>query len=67
MNHKMIVYLTAQIVRAVGVLLLLPVIVAAIYGEIPSLLAFAGTGIGMILLGTLVTLKKPKNHSVYTR
>ncbi|MBR1459289.1 MAG: TrkH family potassium uptake protein [Oscillospiraceae bacterium] len=67
MNHKMIVYLTAQIVRAVGVLLLLPVIVAAIYGEIPSLLAFAGTGIGMIVLGTLVTLKKPKNHSVYTR
>lgn len=67
MNHKMIVYLTAQIVRAVGVLLLLPLIVAAVCGEMPSLLAFSGTAAGMILLGTLLTLKKPENKAVYAR
>ena len=67
MNHKMIFYLTAQIIRAVGVLLLLPVIVAAVFGEMPSLLAFAGTAAGMIVFGTLVTLKKPENKAVYAR
>ncbi|MBR3629649.1 MAG: TrkH family potassium uptake protein, partial [Oscillospiraceae bacterium] len=67
MNHKMIFYLTAQIVRAVGALLLLPMIVAGIYGELPSLIGFASTSAGMILLGTLATLRKPKNTSVYTR
>ena len=67
MNHKMIVYLTAQIVRAVGILLLLPAVVAGIYGELPSLIGFAATSAGMIVLGTLVTLIKPQNKSVYTR
>ena len=67
MNHKMIFYLTAQIVRAVGILMVFPLIVAGIYGERPSALAFAGVGIGMILLGTVLTLKKPKDTSVFTR
>ena len=67
MNYKMITYLTAQIVRAVGILLLLPIIVAGVYGEVHELIAFAATGGGMVLLGTLLTLKKPKNNAVYTR
>ena len=67
MNHKMIVYLTAQIVRAVGVLLVLPLIVAGVCGEVPSLIAFGGTAAGMILLGTLVTFRKPANTSVFAR
>ena len=67
MNHKMIFYLTAQIVRAVGILMVFPLIVAGICGEGPSALAFAGVGIGMILLGTVLTLKKPKDTSVFTR
>ncbi|MDE5563707.1 MAG: TrkH family potassium uptake protein [Oscillospiraceae bacterium] len=67
MNHKMIWYLTAQIIRAVGVLLLLPALVAAICGEIPSLIGFLSTAGGMVVLGTLLTLKKPQNKAVYTR
>ena len=67
MNHRMIIYLTAQIIRAVGVLLILPLIVAAVCGEIPSLIGFGSTAAGMILLGTLVTLKKPENKSVFAR
>ena len=53
MNHKMILYLTAQIVRAVGILIVFPLIVAGIYGAGPSALAFAGVGIGMILRGLI--------------
>ncbi len=67
MNHKMILYLTAQVVRAVGVLLLLPTLVAAVCDEIPSLIGFMSTAGGMIVLGTLLTLKKPQNKAVYTR
>ncbi len=67
MNHKMIFYLTAQIVRVIGVLLLLPVVVAGVYGETRSLVGFASTSAGLILLGTLATLRKPQNTSVYTR
>lgn len=67
MNHKMIFYLTAQIIRAVGVLLLLPMIVAGICNELPSFLAFAGTAAFMILFGSLVTVRKPENTAVYAR
>ena len=67
MNHKMIFYLTAQIVRVIGVLLLLPTVVAGIYGEVSSLIGFSSTSAGLILLGSLATIRKPKNTSVYTR
>ena len=67
MNHRMIFYLTAQIVRGIGVLLLLPTIVAGIYGEMPSLIGFAATSACLIVLGTIITLFKPQNTSVYTR
>lgn len=67
MNYKMIAYLSAQMIRAVGVLLLLPLIVAGICGEMIELYSFAGTAVGMILLGTLLTLKKPDDKAVYTR
>ncbi len=67
MNYRMIVYLTAQIIRAVGWLLLVPLIVAAVFAERASFFAFLATAVGMILLGTLFTLKKPANKAVYTR
>ena len=67
MNHRMIVYLTGQIVRVIGVLLILPMIVADVCGEKASLIAFFATAAGMIALGTAVTFKKPENKAVYAR
>ena len=67
MNHRMIIYLTGQIVRIIGALLFLPMIVAGVCAEKISLLAFLGTAALMILLGTAVTLKKPENNAVYAR
>jgi len=63
----MIFYLTARIIAAVGALLLLPVIVAAVCGEWECLIAFAATAVGMMLFGTLCTIKKPENKAVYAR
>ena len=63
----MIGYLTGQIIRALGVLMLLPLIVSLIYHESASRNAFAITAGILMLLGTLVTLKKPQNKDIYTR
>ena len=67
MNGKMIVYLTGQIVRVIGVLLILPMIVAGVCNEKASLIAFLVTAVGMIVLGTAVSYKKPENKAVYAR
>ncbi|MBR2086517.1 MAG: TrkH family potassium uptake protein [Oscillospiraceae bacterium] len=67
MNGKMIVYLTGQIVRVIGVLLILPMIVAGVCNEKASLIAFLVTAAGMIALGTAVSYKKPENKAVYAR
>lgn len=67
MNHKMILYLTARIIGAVGLLLLLPFIVAAACGEWKCLAAFGGTAAFMVILGVLFSFKKPENKAVYAR
>ena len=67
MNYKMIGYLTGQIIRALGALMLLPLLVSLIYHEPTSRNAFAITAGILILSGTLVTLKKPENKDIYTR
>ncbi|MDE6086757.1 MAG: TrkH family potassium uptake protein, partial [Oscillospiraceae bacterium] len=67
MNYKMIGYLTGQMIRVLGILMLLPLIVSLIYQEPASRNAFAVTAIVLIVVGTLVTLKKPENKEIYTR
>ena len=67
MNYKMIGYLLGQIIRVLGLLMFLPLIVSLIYHEPASLKAFAITSVSLILLGTLMTIKKPENKDIYTR
>ncbi len=67
MNYKMIGYLLGQIIRVLGLLMFLPLIVSLIYHEPDSLKAFAITSVSLILLGTLMTIKKPENKDIYTR
>lgn len=67
MNHKMILFLTARLVGAVGVLLLLPMIVAAVCGEWACLAAFGGTAVLMVIPNFLFAYKKPENKAVYAR
>ncbi|MDE5769619.1 MAG: TrkH family potassium uptake protein, partial [Oscillospiraceae bacterium] len=67
MNYKMIGYLTGQMIRVLGALMLLPFVVGLIYQESASRNAFAVTAVVLIVIGTLVTLKKPENKEIYTR
>ncbi len=67
MNYKMIGCLLGQIIRVLGLLMFLPVIVSLVYHEPESLKAFLITAAGLILAGTLMTVKKPEKKDIYTR
>ncbi len=66
MNYRMIAYIIGQIVRVEGILMALPLICGLIYGEglqlgflIPIIVALA--------LGTVFTIKRPENSSIYAK
>lgn len=66
MNYRMIVYVMGQISKVVGLAMLLPVLVGFIYGE-EHVIASFGIPILMLLIpGFSVTIKKPKDNSVYS-
>ncbi len=67
MNYRIIIYLTGQIMRVLGGAMILPLIVSLIYHEPASRNAFGITALGLIVIGSLITLKKPKNKDVYNR
>lgn len=67
MNYRMIGYLTGQMIRILGLLMLIPAVVGAIYREAPAGFAFAGTGLVLAVIGSLVVIKKPENKEIYTR
>ncbi len=67
MNYKMISWLMGQIIRVLGLLMLLPLLVSLIYHEPESMKAFLIMAVGLVVIGTLITLKKPENKDIYTR
>ncbi|MBR0483460.1 MAG: TrkH family potassium uptake protein [Oscillospiraceae bacterium] len=68
MNYKMIGYLLGQIMRVLGLLMLLPLLVGLIYHESATVWgSFLGTAAALAVLGTLMTLKKPEKKDIYTR
>ena len=66
MNYRMIFYITGQIVRVEGVLMLLPLICAAVYGE-GTIAAFLIPALIAIIVGTAVTIKRPADTSIFAR
>ncbi len=66
MNYRMIAYIIGHIVRVEGILMMLPLVCALIYGE-SSWLAFLIPGAAALLAGTLFTIKKPENTQIYAK
>ena len=66
MNYRMIAYIMGQISKVVGLAMLLPVLVGFIYGEEHVLLSFGIPILMLLIPGIAVTLKKPKDNSVYS-
>lgn len=66
MNTSIIRYLLGHILRIEGILLLLPCLVALLYGESEGI-AYLIVSLSSILLGTLISVRKPKNTVFYLK
>lgn len=66
MNYRMIIYITGQILRVEG-LLMLPGMFCGLFYREPTSRAFLIPAAAAILLGTLATLKKPSDTAIFAR
>ena len=67
MNFSMIVYILAWVLRIEGISLLLPFICAIIYREHNSAAAILSVSVMSLVVGAVLTRKKPKKIAFYTR
>ncbi|MBQ7045174.1 MAG: TrkH family potassium uptake protein [Clostridia bacterium] len=63
MNYRMMLYIIGQIIRIEGLLMIIPLICSFIYPQ-NSLFAFLIPCLALTLLGTLMTIKRPKNKEI---
>ena len=66
MNGAMIVYILGQVLRIEGLLMLPSFFVGLCYGEKQGW-AYLIMGAVCLIIGTLITLKKPKNTTIYLK
>ena len=66
MNGAMILYILGQVLRIEGLLMLPSFLVGLIYGESQGW-TFLVWGLACVGIGTLITLKKPKNTMIYLK
>ena len=67
MNRRMVVYIIGVIVLAEAGLMLLPVLVALLYGEEKQLFAYLVSAVGLAAAGVLLRLFKPKIKAIYSK
>ncbi len=68
MNRKMVFYMFGRIVQIAALLLVLPAVVALIYGEYNQLWVFVFTAIGAAITGTLISIVcRTKNKVIYAK
>lgn len=66
MNYSIVLYILGSVLKIESVFMILPCIVALIYGE-TSGFAYAATMAAGLVLGFTLTFKKPKNTVFYTK
>ena len=66
MNYKMIIYIMGQILKVVGLSMLLPIIVGLIYGEDHVATSFGLPFAVLMLISFRITAKKPKNNVIFS-
>ncbi|MBQ4317081.1 MAG: TrkH family potassium uptake protein, partial [Clostridia bacterium] len=68
MNRKMVFYMFGRIGQIVALLLLLPAVVALIYGEYRQLWSFLVSAAGALILGTIIALiSRTSNKVIYAK
>ena len=66
MNRSIVIYVLGYILKTEGVLMSLPCLVALIYQEKEGF-AYLIVGVISILLGQLLTMRKPKDYVIYLK
>ena len=66
MNYRMISYIMGQILKVVGLFMLLPIIVGFIYGENHVISSFGIPFMLTMAIAIGFTIKKPKNNDIYS-
>ena len=67
MNYSMIRYILFRLMRVMGCLFMLPFVVAIIYKEYDSAVAFLAIAAVVSILGVIGTHKKPSNKVIYAK
>jgi trk system potassium uptake protein TrkH len=67
MNKSFIRYILGTILKAEGVFLLLPVVIAAIYREGTEGVIYLGSAAVCFLAGFLISFKKPESYVFYLK
>jgi len=67
MNFRMIGYILGRLLVVEGLLMALPLIVSAIYGEYEMLMAFLIPMAVLFSVGLLLSFRKPKNMKIYAK
>jgi trk system potassium uptake protein TrkH len=66
MNKAIIRLVLGHVIRFEGIFMLFPALIALIYGETEGVY-FAACAVASLLLGTLLTRKKPKSNSFFAK
>lgn len=66
MNYKMILYIMGQILKVVGLFMILPIIVGLIYNEQHVISSFGIPFLSLMIISVALTFKKPKNNSIFS-
>lgn len=67
MNKRMTAYILGLLLLCEAGLLVLPAIVAVIYGEIPALISFIYSALILVVAGLVFIRLKPKDTTIYAR
>lgn len=66
MNYRMILYIMGQILKGVGLFMLLPIIVGLIYCEEHVVSSFGIPFAILMVISFALTVRKPKNNSIFS-
>ena len=66
MNNSMIVFILGQVIRLEGILMVIPCITSLIYQEHEGF-AFLVVILACVIVGTLMTIRKPSNQTIYLK
>ena len=67
MNIKMLIYILGKVLLIEGILMVLPIVCGVFYGEWSFLTYYVACAVAYVIAGCLISLKKPKNMTVFIK